>query len=82
MSTIAQNGELLKNLFQLLADQHEIAGQKRVCERIELLVLAELFTFGRHTITQLLMSLGLNPIEGHIPLSLLCVVYGKIRSAG
>jgi hypothetical protein len=27
---------------------------------LELLVLSELFTFGRHTVTQLLMSLGLN----------------------
>ena len=29
-------------------------------ERLELLVMAELFTFVRHTITQMLMSLGLN----------------------
>jgi hypothetical protein len=60
MSSIPQNEELLKNLFDLIADQGEIAGQQRVYERLELLVLGELFTFGRHTITQLLMSLGLN----------------------
>lgn len=60
MATIPQNPELLKNLWQLLSEQREIAGQQRVFERLERLVLAELFTFGRHTITQLLMSLGLN----------------------
>jgi len=60
MSTIPQNTELLKNLFKLLTTQREIAKQQRVRERMELLVLSELFTFGRHTITQLLMSLGLN----------------------
>lgn len=59
MSTIPQNVELLKNLFELLSDQREISGQQRVYERMEQLVLAELFTFGRHTVTQLLMSLGL-----------------------
>ena len=59
MTTIPQNRELLKNLFDLIANSCEIAGQQRVRERLELLVLAELFTFGRHTITQLLMSLGL-----------------------
>ena len=56
---IPQNTELLKNLFDLIANQGEITDQQRVRERVELLVLAELFTFGRHTITQLLMSLGL-----------------------
>jgi hypothetical protein len=60
MTTIPQNAELLKNLFKLIADQREITDQERVFERLELLVMAELFTFGRHTITQLLMSLGLN----------------------
>ena len=59
MSTIPQNTELLKHLFQLIANQRELVGQQRVRERLELLVMAELFTFGRHTITQLLMSLGL-----------------------
>lgn len=60
MATIPQNEELLKNLLQLLSEQRVIADQQRVYERLELLVLGELFTFGRHTITQLLMSLGLN----------------------
>lgn len=60
MATIPQNAELLKNLFHLLTEQNEIAGQQRVYERLELLLMAEIFTFGRHTVTQLLMSLGLN----------------------
>lgn len=59
MTTIPQNDELLKNLFHLIGEQGEITDQNRVFERLELLVMAELFTFGRHTITQLLMSLGL-----------------------
>ncbi len=60
MSTIPQNEELLKNLFNLIAEQTEIAEQKRVYERLEILLLSELFVFGRHTVTQLLMSVGLN----------------------
>ena len=60
MSTIPQSSELLKNLFNLIAEQRGISDQKRVYDRLELLVMAELFTFGRHTITQMLMSLGLN----------------------
>lgn len=60
MSTIPQNEELLKNLFNLIAEQAEIAEQKRVYERLEILLLSELFVFGRHTVTQLLMSLGFN----------------------
>ena len=60
MSTIPQNDELLKNLFELIGNQHELAEQQRVYERLELLLLSELFVFGRHTVTQLLMGLGLN----------------------
>jgi hypothetical protein len=59
MSTIPQNPELLKKLFTLISSQQGIADQQRVRERLEMLVLSELFTFGRHTITQMLMSLGL-----------------------
>jgi hypothetical protein len=59
MTTIPQNTELLKNLFHLIDRQGGIANQQRVRERLEMLVLAEVFTFGRHTVTQLLMSLGL-----------------------
>ncbi len=59
MTTIPQNTELLKNLFNLISTQPGIADQQRVRERLERLELAELFTFGRYTITQMLMSLGL-----------------------
>lgn len=59
MTTIPQNEELLKNLFDLISRQRGMAGQQRVYERLEMLIMAELFTFGRHTITQMLMSLGL-----------------------
>ena len=60
MSTIPQNEELLKNLFELIGNQGNIADQQRVYERLELLIMSELFVFGRHTVTQMLMSLGLN----------------------
>lgn len=59
MSTIPQNDELLKNLFELMGYQRELANQQPVYERLEMLFLSELFVFGRHTVTQLLMSLGL-----------------------
>jgi hypothetical protein len=59
MSTIPQDEELLKHLLDLIGEQRQIARQQRVYERVELLAVAELFTFGRHTVTQLLMSLGL-----------------------
>jgi hypothetical protein len=58
MSTIPQNAELLKNLFELLQAHREIFKQERTYQRVVALVLAEVFVFARHTITQLLMSLG------------------------
>lgn len=58
MSTIAQNSDLLKHLFALLAAHRGIFKQERTYQRVVGLVLAELFVFARHTITQLLMSLG------------------------
>ena len=59
MSTIAQNAELLKHLFDLLAANRAITEQTRVYERLSALIVSELFTFGRHTVTQQLLSLGL-----------------------
>jgi DDE superfamily endonuclease len=58
MTTIAQNKELLKHLFELLQAHRSIFKQERSYQRVVALVLAELFVFARHTITQLLMSLG------------------------
>ncbi|GIL13563.1 MAG: hypothetical protein BroJett038_22830 [Chloroflexota bacterium] len=58
MSTIPQNQELLKHLFALLQVHRGIFKQERTYQRVVALVLAELFVFARHTITQMLMSLG------------------------
>lgn len=58
MSTISQEGQLLKSLFELLASHRHIFKQERTYQRVVALVLAELFVFARHTVTQLLMSLG------------------------
>lgn len=58
MATIPQNQELLKHLFELLQAHRGIFKQERTYQRVVALVLAEVFVFARHTITQLLMSLG------------------------
>lgn len=59
MTTIPQNNELLKHLFELLQAHRHIFKQERVYQRVVALVLAEVFVFARHTVTQLLMALGL-----------------------
>lgn len=51
--------ELLAELMKLISKCEVACGQKRVFNRIVALVMAELFAFGRHTITQLLLTLGL-----------------------
>lgn len=58
MSTIPQNNELLKRLFELLQAHRGIFKQERTYQRVGAVVVAELFVFARHTVTQLLMSLG------------------------
>lgn len=58
MSTIPQSTTLLKHLFALLQAQRGIFKQERSYQRVVALVLAEVFVFARHTVTQLLMSLG------------------------
>jgi hypothetical protein len=50
---------LLQKLFELLAVHREAFGQERIYWRAVGLVLGEIFNFGRHTITQALMVLGL-----------------------
>jgi hypothetical protein len=50
---------LLTELMILLNKCKEKYGQERVFNRALALVMAELFAFGRHTITQLLLTLGL-----------------------
>ena len=59
MSTIAQNPELLKNLQALVAAHRPLFSQQRVYERVRTLLLGELLAVSRHTVTQLLMALGL-----------------------
>lgn len=59
MRTIPQNSELLKHLFELIEAHVTICKQKRVYHRVVALIFAELFVFARHTITQMLMTLGL-----------------------
>lgn len=59
MNTIPQSPELLKQLMNLLEAHRPLFGQQRVYGRVVGLVLAEVMAFGRHTVTQLLMGLGL-----------------------
>lgn len=63
MATIPQNRELLKHLIELLEAHRSLFGQERVYRRVVMLVLAEIMVFARHTVTQLLMSLGLNAMD-------------------
>ena len=57
--TISKEPELIKNLFDLLAAHRGIFQQERVYQRVVALVIAEVMAFGRHTVTQLLLTLGL-----------------------
>ena len=59
MSTIPQNAELLKQLLTLIQAQRAVFKQERSYQRAVALLLAEICVFARHTVTQLLMSLGL-----------------------
>lgn len=54
----AENPALLTELKILLGKCEKIYRQKRVFNRVQALVMGELFAFGRHTITQLLLTLG------------------------
>lgn len=50
---------LLTELTRLLNNCEQAYRQKRVFNRVMALVMGELFAFGRHTITQLLLTLGI-----------------------
>ena len=63
MTTIPQNQELLNQLTQLLQAHRHLFRQERVFQRVALLVVAELVVFARHTITQLLMGVGLTELD-------------------
>lgn len=62
-TTVPQNHALLKQLLTLLAASGEAFSQPRVHRRAMALVLAELMVFARHTVTQLLMALGLTEVD-------------------
>ena len=50
---------LLQKLFELL-ERHRFAfGQEQIYWRVVGMVLGEIFNFGRHTMTQSLMALGM-----------------------
>ena len=59
MNTIPENSELLKQFINLLQAHQGIFKQKRTFHNVVILAVAEILVFSRHTITQLLMSLGL-----------------------
>ena len=58
MTTIPENKELIKELSNLLEKHRPVLGDRRVYERVVWLVLAEIVVFARHTVTQMLMSIG------------------------
>jgi hypothetical protein len=60
MSTIPQNPQLIKNLFELIEAHRGIFKQEQTYQRALAMILAEIFVFARHTISQLILSLGMN----------------------
>jgi hypothetical protein len=59
MATIPENEELLKQLFEIINAHRQVTKQERLYERIVVLVLAEIMVFARHTLTQMLLTLGI-----------------------
>jgi len=57
--TIPQNSDLLKHLSDLIQAHRPLFKQQRVFERVKALIFGEILVLGRHTLTQLLMVLGL-----------------------
>lgn len=55
--------KLIPELLKLVEACQPMYGQERVYRRVLALVMSELFAFGRHTITQLLLTLGLTAEE-------------------
>ena len=55
---MSKNSELLKHLFELIEAHRPLFKQERIYHRVVALLLAELFVFARHTIAQLIMTLG------------------------
>lgn len=59
----AEQHELSTGLFQLLQAHRPAFKQERTYQRMTALFLSELINFGRHTITQQLLSLGLTDAD-------------------
>ena len=59
MNKISQNQELLQHLVALLAAFRPAFRQTRVFQRAVLLLAGEVLAFARHTVTQLLMAVGM-----------------------
>ncbi len=55
--------DLVHHLLQLLQAQRSAFGQERTFRRAVGLVVGELFTFARHTVTQSLLALGLSDAD-------------------
>jgi hypothetical protein len=51
MTTMRQAAEILNNLLKLLGAHQPAFKQKRIYKRVQALVLAEILTLGRHTVT-------------------------------
>lgn len=58
MTHSPQATTLIQALFEILQAHRHLYSQQRTFDRVVMLVLAEVFTFGKHTITQLVMTLG------------------------
>lgn len=63
MPTIPQNPELLKHLFGLLALHRPVVKQQRVYERLLALCLGQIMSVARRTVTQMLLTLGMNETD-------------------
>ena len=59
MTTMPQNAGIIKELKELLQAHRSAFGQERIFMRVVGLVVGEVMTFGRHTLTQVLVSMGL-----------------------
>ena len=59
MTSMPQETNLIKELSQLLQAYRGIFGQERIFMRIVGLVFGEIMTFGRHTLSQVLVAMGL-----------------------
>lgn len=58
MEKIAKEPDLVRTFNELVEAHVGICSQRRTYQRVIALIIAELFAFGRHTVTQLLFVLG------------------------